>query len=55
MSLDKILKRLTSPTGELKDDNIRGLFFGDYMSTTGDQRPYDEITDFEELTTVIET
>ena len=55
VSLDKVLKRLASPTGELKDDDIRGLFFGDYINANSDLRPYDEITDFEELTTVIET
>ena len=52
ISLDKLLRHL-APRGQLEDDNIRGLFFGDYM-TSGDMRAYDEVTDFAKLTDTME-
>ena len=52
-SLDKLLKDLTT-SGTLIDDNIRGLFFGDYMIPGVEPRIYDQVTDFEELTSTIE-
>lgn len=54
VGLDKLLRHLAPPTGNLIDDNIRGLFFGDYMVPGAEPRVYDEITDFVELTSVIE-
>lgn len=52
--LDKLLKHLTT-VGTVTDDTIRSLFFGDYMIPGADPRVYDEVSDFKELTTTIET
>ena len=54
ISLDKLLKHLIISDSALIDDNVRSLFFGDYMSPGADPRIYDEIMDFEKLTTTIE-
>ncbi len=32
----------------------RGLFFGDYIPPSADPRIYDEVTDFKELTSIME-
>nr|WAW84833.1 axonemal dynein heavy chain reconstructed 1 [Halisarca dujardinii] len=53
VGLEKLLHHL-APQGQLEDDNIRGLFFGDYMGS-GDTRAYDEVTDFNKLTEVMES
>ena len=53
MNIDKLLSHL-SPTGSLEDDNIRSLFFGDYMVPGAEPRVYDEVTDFDQLTSTIE-
>ena len=53
MNIDKLLSHL-SPTGNLEDDNIRSLFFGDYMVPGAEPRVYDEVTDFDQLTSTIE-
>lgn len=53
VSIDKLLKHLASGPS-LKDDDIRGLFFGDYMVPGADPRYYDEVTDFAELTSTME-
>ena len=50
-SIDKILGHL-SKSGKVVDDDVRGLFFGDYMNP--ENKVYDEITDFKELTLVME-
>ena len=50
-SIDKILGHL-SKSGKVIDDDVRGLFFGDYINP--DSKVYDEITDFKELTNVME-
>ena len=39
--------------GKLQDDNIRSLFFGDYMSGEG-EKVYDEVSDLQALTKVME-
>ncbi|XP_032303513.1 dynein heavy chain 3, axonemal isoform X3 [Coturnix japonica] len=52
--LDKVLGHL-SPTGEVTDDHIRSLFFGDYLEPDSSTKAYDEITDLEQLTSVMET
>lgn len=44
-SVDKILAHLTK-SGNVKDENVRSLIFGDYMA---DDRFYDEVTDLKEL------
>uniref|UniRef100_A0A5F9D024 Dynein axonemal heavy chain 3 n=1 Tax=Oryctolagus cuniculus TaxID=9986 RepID=A0A5F9D024_RABIT len=36
------------------DDNIRSLFFGDFLKPESDPRIYDEITDLKQLTAVME-
>ncbi|XP_046326217.1 dynein axonemal heavy chain 3-like [Haliotis rufescens] len=51
MNIDKILGHL-SKSGNVVDDNVRSLFFGDYMNL--DQKVYDEVTDLKELTSVME-
>ena len=52
-SFDKLLRHLaTGP--KVKDDDIRSLFFGDYLSGTGDNKVYDEITDYGKLTEAME-
>ncbi|XP_025062794.1 dynein heavy chain 3, axonemal [Alligator sinensis] len=52
-SVDKVLSHL-SPTGKITDDNIRSLFFGDYLKPDSDAKAYDEITDLKQLTGVME-
>ncbi|XP_037391966.1 dynein heavy chain 3, axonemal [Pygocentrus nattereri] len=52
-SLDKLLCHL-SPSGKVTDENIRGLFFGDYGKPDTDVKAYDELTDLRALTEVME-
>jgi len=52
VSIDKVLGHLTM-SGKVKEDNIRSLFFGDYLHPEG-ERIYDEIVDFKELSRMIE-
>ncbi|XP_074775748.1 dynein axonemal heavy chain 3 [Athene noctua] len=52
-SFNKVLSHI-SPTGEISDDNIRSLFFGDYLKPGSNVKVYDEITDLKQLTTVME-
>lgn len=52
-TIDKILGYLTK-SGHVIDDNIRSLFFGDYMDKDSVERVYDEVTDLKELTAVME-
>ncbi len=51
LSIDKVLGHL-SMSGHIVDDNVRSLFFGDYMSSS--ERIYDEVSDLKELTKVME-
>ena len=51
--LDKVLSRLTM-VGHLRDEDIRSLFFGDYMNVDGSERVYNEVTDLKELTAMME-
>ncbi|XP_071960977.1 dynein axonemal heavy chain 3-like [Antedon mediterranea] len=39
---------------EVNDDNMRSLFFGDYVKTNNEDKVYDEITDFGALKETIE-
>ncbi|XP_058254502.1 dynein axonemal heavy chain 3 [Hemibagrus wyckioides] len=53
-TLDKLLCHL-SPSGNVSDENIRSLFFGDYAIADLDaNRSYDEIRDLQSLTRVME-
>ncbi|XP_074961219.1 dynein axonemal heavy chain 3 [Phalacrocorax aristotelis] len=52
-SFNKVLSHL-SPTGTISDDNIRSLFFGDYLKPDSNVKVYDEISDLKQLTTVME-
>ncbi|KAH0504188.1 Dynein heavy chain 3, axonemal [Microtus ochrogaster] len=52
-TMEKVLIHL-SPTGKIVDDNIRSLFFGDFLKPESDQKIYDEITDLKLLTGVME-
>ncbi|KAK7111861.1 dynein axonemal heavy chain 3-like isoform X2 [Littorina saxatilis] len=51
-SIDKILGHL-SKSGHVIDDDVRGLFFGDYSNP--ENKVYDEITDFKELTSTMDS
>ena len=52
-SFDKLLRHLaTGP--KVKDDDIRSLFFGDYLSGSGESKVYDEVTDYSKLTEAME-
>lgn len=51
-NIDKILGHL-SKSGSVVDDNVRSLFFGDYMQAEGG-KAYDEVTDLKELTSTME-
>ena len=51
-NIDKILGHL-SKSGSVVDDNVRSLFFGDYMASEGG-KAYDEVTDLKELTSAME-
>ncbi|XP_069555861.1 dynein axonemal heavy chain 3 [Brachyistius frenatus] len=53
LSLEKVLSHL-SPDGKVVDDNIRSLFFGDYLKPDSDTRVYDEITNLHALQEVME-
>lgn len=50
-NIDKLLGHL-SKSGSVVDDNIRNLFFGDFMNQ--ENKVYDEVTDFKELSTMME-
>ncbi|XP_010001540.1 PREDICTED: dynein heavy chain 3, axonemal [Chaetura pelagica] len=52
-NFDQVLSHL-SPTGRVSDDNIRSLFFGDYLNPDSNEKVYDEITDLKQLTMVME-
>uniref|UniRef100_A0A803W9U6 Dynein axonemal heavy chain 3 n=1 Tax=Ficedula albicollis TaxID=59894 RepID=A0A803W9U6_FICAL len=52
-NFNKVLSHL-SPTGKVTDDNIRGLFFGDYIKPSSSAKIYDEIRDLKQLTSVME-
>ena len=51
-NIDKVLSHL-SPDGKVKDEHIRSLMFGDYMSQDA-AKVYDEVTDLKELTAVMD-
>ncbi|XP_059835308.1 dynein axonemal heavy chain 3 [Hypanus sabinus] len=52
-SVDKVLSHLTR-SGKVTDDNIRSLFFGDYLKPDANVKAYDEITDLKQLTSIME-
>ncbi|KAJ7400487.1 hypothetical protein BTVI_105082 [Pitangus sulphuratus] len=52
-NFNKVLSHL-SPTGKVTDDDIRSLFFGDYLKPSSSVKVYDEITDLKQLTSVME-
>ncbi|EDM17633.1 rCG40149 [Rattus norvegicus] len=52
-TVEKVLIHL-SPTGKITDENIRSLFFGDFLKPESDQKIYDEIIDLRNLTVVME-
>lgn len=51
VNIDKVLGHL-SRSGTVIDDNVRSLFFGDYMA--GETKAYNEIVDFKELTSTMD-
>lgn len=53
ITTDKLLGHLAS-SGKVTDDDIRGLFFGDYMILGAEPKIYDEVQNFTELTSTIE-
>ena len=52
-SIDKVLVHLTK-TGKVVDDDIRSLFFGDYVFPDAVPKVYDEVPDMEQLTSLME-
>ncbi|XP_069761611.1 dynein axonemal heavy chain 3 isoform X2 [Narcine bancroftii] len=52
-SIDKVLSHLTR-SGKVTDDNIRSLFFGDYLKPDANVKGYDEIVDLKQLTSIME-
>ncbi|XP_056119629.1 dynein axonemal heavy chain 3 [Rhinichthys klamathensis goyatoka] len=52
-TIDKLLCHLTL-SGNVEDDSIRSLFFGDYAKPDSASKPYDEITDLSTLTEVMD-
>ncbi|XP_075900184.1 dynein axonemal heavy chain 3 [Nelusetta ayraudi] len=52
-SVESLLSHL-SPGGQVEDDTIRSLFFGDYSKPDSDAKAYDEITDLAALQKVME-
>lgn len=53
MTTDKLLGHLAH-SGRVVDDDIRGLFFGDYMIPGAEPKIYNEVQNFKELTATIE-
>jgi len=51
VNIDKVLGHL-SRSGTVVDDNVRSLFFGDYM--TAENKAYNEVMDFKELTAAMD-
>jgi len=51
VNIDKVLGHL-SRSGTVVDDNVRSLFFGDYMQ--GEVKAYNEVPDLKELTAAME-
>lgn len=54
MTTDKLLGHLSQGGKSVVDDDIRSLFFGDYMIPGAEPKIYDEVQDFTELTSTIE-
>ncbi|CAI8026112.1 Dynein heavy chain 3, axonemal [Geodia barretti] len=54
MTSDKLLGHLAEGGKAVVDDNIRSLFFGDYMIPGAEPKIYDEVQSFSDLTSVIE-
>ena len=54
MTTDKLLGHLSEGKRAVVDDDIRGLFFGDYMIPGAEPKIYDEVQNFTELTATIE-
>ena len=55
VDLTKLLENLvTLPNEKMTDMHIRGLFFGDYGKPDGQEKNYDEITDLDELSKVMD-
>lgn len=55
ITMDKLLGHLAEEGGNtVVDDNIRSLFFGDYMIVGADPKIYDEVESFTDLTSTIE-
>ncbi|CAG0885871.1 unnamed protein product [Darwinula stevensoni] len=53
-SLERCLPHLVGQMGTLEEKGIRKLFFGDYIYPDAESKVYDEITDLERLTAVME-
>eukprot|EP00118_Oscarella_pearsei_P019988 m.215265 g.215265 ORF g.215265 m.215265 type:complete len:3605 (+) comp39831_c0_seq13:113-10927(+) len=55
-SIDRLMKHLQpkGSTSTVQDDDIRSLFFGNYINPEVDPKIYDEVTDLGQLTEVME-
>ena len=54
IATEKLLGHLAQEGKTVVDDDIRSLFFGDYMIPGADPKIYNEVQDFTELTSIIE-
>ena len=51
---EKFNNLFSNVTGDVTDDSMRTLMFGDYLSNSEQERPYDEIQNLEQLKNVSE-
>ncbi len=54
IDLYKLLDHLAPKSERLRDKHVRNLVFGDYSKPDIDSKTYDEITDLDELSRVME-
>ncbi|XP_048589777.1 dynein axonemal heavy chain 3-like isoform X2 [Nematostella vectensis] len=52
--INNVFQHLTPRGGNVTDDNLRSLFFGDFVDRKANPRLYDEIQDMEQLSEVME-
>lgn len=54
IEMPKLMAHLLTNKDKLEDNDLRRLFFGDYMDPKADVKIYDEVSDMKELTDVME-
>lgn len=55
IDMAKLLEHLTPKNERLSDNHIRSLMFGDYGKPDSNDKIYDEVTDLDELSKVMES